>query len=100
MSEGLYGRDALRKLREEQAAAEQPQEQMSLLAQIPADAPMDDATITVWNGKRFVAMDQKWFASRPVATVDGKPAAGAAIPAAQAHSKPAADEYEQEGLFE
>lgn len=65
----VYGREALRRLREQQAAAEEPERQVSLLEQIPADAPMDDATLTVWNGKRFVAYD-KWLATAPLVVED------------------------------
>ena len=39
--------------------------QPSLLDQIPPDAPMDDATLTVWNGERFVANDS-WRATAPI----------------------------------
>jgi len=100
MSQGLYGREALRKLREEQAAAGKPQEQMSLLAQIPADAPMDDATITYWNGEAFVTRE-KWLLSRAVATVDCKsPASLARPPAGGDEPGRAVDQYEQEGLFD
>lgn len=60
-----FGREALRRLREQQAKPEPPEDQPSLLAQIPPDAPMDDATITVWNGERFVAYDE-WRATAPI----------------------------------
>jgi hypothetical protein len=63
-----YGREALRRLRRQQMqATQQPESQASLLEQIPPDAAMDDATITVWNGQRFVAYD-KWLATKPFAT--------------------------------
>ncbi len=65
----MYGREALRRLRERQAARKQPALQTSLLDEIPADAPMDDATLTVWNGERFVAYD-KWLATAPIVRVD------------------------------
>jgi hypothetical protein len=61
----VYGCEALRQLRQRQAAAQEPERQPSLLEQIPPDAPMDDATITVWNGERFVAYD-KWLATAPL----------------------------------
>ena len=67
MSEQIYGSQALHRLRERQAAAREPERQASLLEQIPVDAEMDDATITVWNGEKFMAFD-KWLAKRPVAT--------------------------------
>ena len=69
MSKADYSRAAFRKMRERQAAARQPERQQSLLEQIPPDAEMDDATITVWNGVKFEAYD-KWLAKRPVATED------------------------------
>lgn len=61
----MYGREALRRLRERQAKPVTPEDQPSLLEQIPLDVPMDDATITVWNGQRFVAWD-KWLATAPI----------------------------------
>ncbi len=42
-----------------------------LLSHIPGDAPMDDATLTVWNGERWVAWD-KWRATAPVAVEDSR----------------------------
>jgi hypothetical protein len=65
-----YGREALRLLRESQQQARTgPQEPHkdwpSVLDGIPPDAPMDDATLTVWNGKRFVAYE-RWLATAPV----------------------------------
>ena len=63
-----YGREALRLLRESKQARTGPQEQQqersSVLDGIPQDAPMDDATLTVWNGNRFVAYE-KWLATAP-----------------------------------
>jgi hypothetical protein len=60
----VYGREALRQFREQQAR--QPEQgQPSLLDQIPADAPMDDAMLTVWNGERWVAWD-RWLATAPL----------------------------------
>ena len=62
----IYGSDALRRLREEQEARiAAPECQPPLLDQIPLDAPMDDATLTVWNGERFVAYDS-WLATTPI----------------------------------
>lgn len=61
-----FGREALRRLRERQAGAEQDREsQPSLLEQIPPGAPMDDAVLTVWNGERFVTWE-KWRATVPI----------------------------------
>ena len=67
MSTGaIYGSDALRRLREQQEAhIAAPGCQQSSLDQIPPDAPMDDATLTVWNGERFVAYDS-WLAAAPI----------------------------------
>jgi hypothetical protein len=76
-----YGREALRRFREQQAQTSQkPERQSSLLDQIPSDAPMDDATITVWNGERFVAND-KWSATAPLVAEEGPEMNGPAIPA-------------------
>lgn len=71
----IYGREALRKFREERDQASE--RQATLLKQIPADAPMDDATITVWNGKRWVAWD-KWLATAPL-IVDMQPQENKAV---------------------
>ena len=62
----IYGSDALRRLREQQEAhVAAPECQPSFLDQIPPDASMDDATLTVWNGERFVAYDS-WLATAPI----------------------------------
>lgn len=74
----MYGREALRRLREQQAKPPDPEAQRSLLEQIPADAPMDDATITVWNGERFVAWD-KWLATTPIVCEENPEDAGLAV---------------------
>ncbi len=66
MTAPMYGREALHRLREQQAAAQEPERQASLLEEIPADAPMVDATLTAWNGERFVDYD-KWLATAPLA---------------------------------
>ena len=65
-----YGREALRRLRQQQM--QQPESQASLLEQIPPDAAMDDATITVWNGERWVAYDS-WLASAPITCEESPP---------------------------
>jgi len=65
----IYGREALRRLRERQAR--EPAGQASLLEDISPDARMEDATLTVWNGVRFVAFD-KWLATAPL-IVEKKP---------------------------
>lgn len=66
MSTPMYGREALRHLRERQAQGSgKPESQSSLLEGISPDAPMDDAAITVWDGERFVSYD-KWLATAPL----------------------------------
>jgi hypothetical protein len=95
MSEADYSRDALRKMRERQAAARQPERQQSLLEQIPVDAEMDDATITVWTGEKFEAYD-KWLAKRPVATEDKQESGKKKPDTKVARTK----EGEQKGLWE
>jgi hypothetical protein len=66
----MYGREELRQFRQRQArGAQDPERQPSLLEQIPADAPMDDATLTVWNGVRWVAYE-KWLATAPLVRDD------------------------------
>ncbi len=67
MTGAAYGRQALRRLREQQAqTAQGPERHVPLLEHISPDAPMDDATLTVWNGERFVAYE-KWLATAPLA---------------------------------
>ncbi len=75
----MYGREALRRLREQQAKAAAPECRPSLLAQIPPDAPTDDATLTVWNGARWVSWD-KWMATAPFVREDKPDDAGLAVP--------------------
>ncbi len=66
----IYDREALRQYREEQQQAGGRQASgADLLAQIAADAPMDDATVTVWNGERWVAWDT-WLATAPIIIED------------------------------
>lgn len=68
-----YGREALRRLRRQQMQATQkPESQASLLEQIPPDAAMDDAAITVWNGERWVAYNS-WLASAPITCEESPP---------------------------
>jgi hypothetical protein len=94
VSQADYSRDAFRRLREKRAV-EQPPAQQSLLAQIPVDAEMDDATITVWNGVKFEAYDN-WLAKRPVATEDRPD-----TPTKKTEEKRApVEQSEQEGLWE
>jgi hypothetical protein len=77
----MYGREALRQFRERQEqAAQQPERQPSLLDQVPSDAPMDDATVTVWNGERLVAYD-RWLATAPIERPEAPAEAGSDNPA-------------------
>lgn len=77
----IYGRAALRQFRDQQAqTAQESERQRSLLEQIPADAPMDDATLTVWDGERFVAYD-KWRVTALLAIEERPGMSTAAIPA-------------------
>ncbi len=63
----IYGREALRRFREEsQRTQDCRARDRDLLSKIPPDAPIDDATLTVWNGERFVAWE-KWLATAPIA---------------------------------
>ena len=73
-----FGLEALRRFRERQEVGTlHPEHQPSLLTEVPPDAPMDDATITVWNGERFVAYD-KWLATAPIVR-EAPPGDGAAV---------------------
>ena len=65
-----YGREALRRLRQQQM--QKPESQASLLEQIPPDAATDDATITVWNGERWAAYNS-WLASAPITCEESPP---------------------------
>jgi len=96
----VYGREALRRLREQQAAAQEPERQPSLLEQIPPDAPMDDATLTVWNGERFVAYD-KWLATAPLVVEEqpDKAAPDARHTKAKSADRRQKDPRVQEGLW-
>lgn len=63
----MYGRDALRRFRElHKGAAQEPSNQVPVWTDVPSDAPADDATITVWNGSRFISYE-KWQATAPLA---------------------------------
>ena len=97
MTAPVYGREALRQFREQQAAAREPERQPSLLDQIPPDAPMEDATIAAWDGERFVAWE-KWRATAPIAFEERpeKPSAPATDLGKQA---PPRKSSAQEGLW-
>ena len=80
MIASAYGREALRRFRETEAqVARNPESQPSLLEQISPDAPMDDATLTVWNGERFLAYD-KWLATAPLVAAEPAEESGTPIP--------------------
>jgi hypothetical protein len=92
----IYGREALRQYREQEQAAEDRQAgEADLLSQIPADTPMDDATLTVWNGARWVAWE-KWLATAPIITDDPSPRESKAAPAADARPR---GSKQQKGLW-
>ena len=97
----IYGREALRQYREEQATENRQVRETDLLSQIPADAPMDDATLTVWNGQRWVAWE-KWLATAPIIVEEATPKESKAAPKKvampAAHSRPRGPK-EQEGLW-
>ncbi len=79
----MYGREALRRMREQQeATAQEPDSQPSLLQQIPPDAPMDepDAVLHVWNGERWISWSN-WQVAAPVATEEPVQVGVHAIPA-------------------
>jgi hypothetical protein len=70
---GFYSRDAMRQAREERDARERRNTPGQVtLDQIPADAPADDAVLTVWNGERWVAWET-WRASAPIAREESAP---------------------------
>jgi hypothetical protein len=100
VSQADYSRKAFRAVREREDAAREPDRQGFLLADIPVDAEMDDATITVFNGQKFEAYD-RWLAKRPVATEESvhhelqSPAQGKM----GCDKRAPVDEIEQEGLW-
>jgi hypothetical protein len=93
----IYGSQALRQYREQEQDIEESKErEPDLLSQIPADAPMDDAALTVWNGERFVAWD-KWLATAPILVEEAPPKEPKAVPVAD--PRPRGSE-QQKGLWE
>jgi hypothetical protein len=74
MAAPAYSLAAWRKYREEQ---EQPKQETSAgltLADVPADAEMDEGiVIGFWNGERFVAWE-KWLATAPIVREESRPA--------------------------
>jgi hypothetical protein len=93
----IYGREALRQYREQEPATDGRQARnVDLLSQVPADAPMDDAVLTVWNGERFVAWD-KWLATAPLIVEQQQPQESKAAPAADPRPR---GSQQQKGLWE
>lgn len=74
-----YGIEALRRLRKKQRqaehGAEHPDYEVHAWTYPPSDAPMDDATVTVWHRGRFMAWD-KWLATAPIVRDEGRLKAG------------------------
>ena len=71
----MYGREALRRMREQQQGGSgEPERQPPLIKQVPLDAPYEDeaAVLHAWNGQRWVPYP-KWLAAAPI-FVDGSPA--------------------------
>ena len=91
----IYGREALRRFREEEQQAEH-HPHTDLLSQIPPDAPMDDATLTVWNGERWVAWE-KWLATAPIIVDEPLQQETKAAPAADTRPR---GSNRQEGLWQ
>lgn len=93
----IYGREALRQYREQEQGAEEHQaREGDLMSQIPIDAPIDNATLTVWNGGRFVAWD-RWLATAPLIVEQLPPQELKAAPAAGSRPR---DSKQQKGLWE
>jgi hypothetical protein len=85
MAAPAYSLDAWRRFREQKERPEAPAstDPATRLADIPADAEMDDGiVIGFWNGERFVAWEM-WLATAPI-TVDPAPASPA-LPEATAY---------------
>lgn len=101
MTAPVYGRKALRRLREQQAHAADQRHQPSLLELVPADTPADNATISVWNGERFVTYD-KWLATAPlvVQEQEEQPAVVKRADADLVANCPARDSAVQKGLWD
>lgn len=55
----FYSRAMIRRVREQ---ADQPASHAIPMSAIPADAPADDAAITVWSGERWLAY-HRWLAA-------------------------------------
>lgn len=74
MAAPAYSLAAWRKYREQQQQPKQETTAGLTLADIPADAEMDEGiVIGFWNGERFVAWE-KWLATAPIIRKESKPA--------------------------
>lgn len=73
MAAPAYSLAAWRKYRKEQAQPKQASSEEVTLADIPADAEMDEGiVIGFWNGERFVSWE-KWLATAPVLRAESTP---------------------------
>jgi hypothetical protein len=74
MTAPAYSLAAWRKYRDEQEQPKQETPARVTLADIPADAEMDEGlVIGFWNGERFVSWE-KWLATAPIVREESKPA--------------------------
>jgi hypothetical protein len=74
MTAPAYSLATWRKYREEQEQPKQETPAGSRLADVPADAEMDEGiVIGFWNGERFVSWD-KWLATAPILREKSTPA--------------------------
>jgi hypothetical protein len=72
MSAPVYSLEAWRRFKEGRDNPAKPSTQR--LADIPADAEMDEGIVTgFWNGERFVSRE-KWLATAPILREESKPA--------------------------
>lgn len=73
MAAPAYSLAAWRKYREEQAQPKQASPRELTLADVPADAVMDEGIVTgFWNGERFVSWEN-WVATMPVLRAESLP---------------------------
>ncbi len=74
MTTPTYSLAAWRKYREEQAQPKQASPREVTLADVPADAEMDEGIfIGFWNGERFVSWEN-WVATAPIIRTESAPA--------------------------
>jgi hypothetical protein len=74
MAAPAYSLAAWRKYREEQEQPKQESPAGLTLADVPADAEMDEGTVIgFWNGERFVSWE-KWLATAPITRAESAPA--------------------------